>query len=462
MPTSRVALGLALCALSVLVAPLWVAGTAVNLLALAWLFDIYQTFRSFRTFSIERSVPSIVARGVAEPFTIVVSTDGRRTGPGPRLRQVRQPAPPDVEIGPVVEDAPGCYDVTLTGNHRGRHRLPPPALRTVGPLGLAARTTLGSPGELVVYPDLPAAHRLARAVRRGTFREAGVVARGPLGLGTEFESVREYLPDDDVRQVNWRATERLGRPMSNQYRVEQDRDVVCVVDTGRVMASPIDLAADGANGPRARPPIDASPTHGRAQAPTAATSPEAGTRLVTRLDLAIDAAVAVAAVADVVGDRCGVVAVGRDVQRQVPPRRRGADAVVQALFDLEPTSATCDFGAAFRLVGEGKRALVLVFTDLVDVAAARLLLEALPSIARRHHVLVVAVAEPGVDAALRRPPRSSVDVYAAAAALDVSVARDAVVSRLRALGVEVVSVPAHRLAAACVASYLRAKARARL
>src|SRR5207253_8103026 len=49
-------------------------------------------------------------------------------------------------------------------------------------------------------------------------------ARGPLGLGTEFELIREYEPDDDIRQVNWRATARLGRPMSNQYRLEQDRE----------------------------------------------------------------------------------------------------------------------------------------------------------------------------------------------------------------------------------------------
>lgn len=451
MPTSRVALGLALCALSVLVAPIWLAATAANLLALAWLVDVRHTFRKI---SIDRSIPTIVARGVAEPFTITVGINGARTGAAPRLVVVRQPGPPDVEIGSVVERAPGSYDASLTGHRRGRHRLPPPALRAIGPLGLASRSIVGSPGELVVYPDLPAAHRLARAVRRGTFREAGVVARGPLGLGTEFESVREYLPDDDVRQVNWRATERMGRPMSNQYRVEQDRDVICVVDTGRLMASPIDLAVDGANG--ARLPSESSP----GQAPASAAP--SGPRLATRLDLAIDAAVAVAAVADVVGDRCGVVAVGRDVQRQVPPRRRGADAVVQALFDLEPSSATCDFGAAFRLVGEGKRALVLVFTDLVDEAAARLLLEALPGIARRHHVLVVAIAEPGVDAALRRAPDTKVDVYAAAAALDVSVARDAVVNRLGALGVEVISVPALRLSAACVASYLRAKARARL
>ena len=61
---------------------------------------------------------------------------------------------------------------------------------------------------MLVYPDLPAARRLALAVRQGRFREQGRLTRGPLGLGTDFESIRDYAPDDDVRQINWRATDR--------------------------------------------------------------------------------------------------------------------------------------------------------------------------------------------------------------------------------------------------------------
>src|SRR5207237_663997 len=98
----------------------------------------------------------------------------------------------------------------------------------------------------------PAAWRLVLAVRQGRFRDPGRLTRGPLGLGTDFESIREYLPDDDFRQVNWRATARMGRPMSNQYRVEQDRDVVCMLDAGRLMAARLEDAA-------AQPLLDAMP-----------------------------------------------------------------------------------------------------------------------------------------------------------------------------------------------------------
>ena len=66
--------------------------------------------------------------------------------------------------------------------------------------------------------------------------------------------IRDYQPDDDIRQVNWRATARLGRPMSNQYRLEQDRDLLLLIDAGRLSTAP--LGSDGmtSSTPSSTPP----------------------------------------------------------------------------------------------------------------------------------------------------------------------------------------------------------------
>src|SRR5258705_146775 len=48
-------------------------------------------------------------------------------------------------------------------------------------------------------PDLPAAGGVVLASRQGRFRDPGRLTRGPLGLGTDFESIRDYVPDDDFR-----------------------------------------------------------------------------------------------------------------------------------------------------------------------------------------------------------------------------------------------------------------------
>jgi len=338
--------------------------------------------------------------------------------------RIRQPVPWDLALTPSESD--DRLDASLVPRRRGRHTLPAMAVRRDGPLGLGRwYHRAGEAAEVLVYPDLPAARRLALAVRQGRFRDPGRMTRGPLGLGTDFESIRDYNSDDDIRQVNWRATARLGRPMSNQYRIEQDRDIVCVVDCGRLMGAPL-----------------------------------AGS--LTRLDAAIDATAAVALVADEVGDRCGAVAFDAAVRRSVSPRRSGGDAVVRALFDLEPISVDSDYELAFRTMGGAKRAMVLVFTDLLEEAAARPLIEAVPLLARRHAVVIATAADPDFERLVSTPPERVSDVYRAAAALDVLDAQERVAGRLRRAGADVIEAPPARLGAACIGAYLRAKSLARL
>ena len=416
-PSPRAAAGLAVLGVLALLLPVPVAVLAALALAAATVVDALAVRRPP---AVDRQLPAVLARGV--PASLRVSAE--RSGAG-RVT-VRQPATPDLAVEPSEADA--VLDATVLPRRRGRHVLPPVATRSVGPLALGRWDHGGRPGaEVLVYPDVPGARRLALSVRQGRFAAEGRRRRGPLGLGTEFESVRDYSPDDDIRQVNWRATARLQRPMSNQYRVDHDRDVLCVVDTGRLMTAPLP-------GP---PPL-------------------------TRLDAALDAATAVALVADEVGDRCGAVAFDAEVRRRVPPGRRGGRAVVEALFDVEPAAVDSDYELAFRIVGRAKRSLVLVLSDLLEERAARPLVDAVPVLARRHAVVVASVADPDLSALVRTPPSTPLDAYAASVAVEVLDARSRVVHQLRRAGAEVVEAPPDQLPAACVAAYLRLKQRARL
>jgi uncharacterized protein (DUF58 family) len=412
-PTPRAAAILAGLGLLGLVVPPAVAALGAAALLAAIAIDARSVRRAP---AIAREVSRVIARGT--PVTLRLRADERD---GRRVR-LRQPAPADVRIEP--ETATGELAATLTGERRGRHDLPGVASVSLGPLGLARRHHPdGAPQELLVYPDLPAARRLALLVRRGALA-GGVATRGPLGLGTEFESIREYLPDDDFRQVNWRASARLGRPMTNQYRIEQDREVICLVDAGRLMGTPL------------------------------------GDR--TRLDAALDAVTAVALVADELGDRCGTIAFDSSIRTELRPGRRGGRRVVRALFDLEPSGRDSDFELACARVGASRRALVLVFTDLIDLAAARSLLAAAPLLTRRHAVVVVSAQDPDLRRAAVRPPRDPAEAYETVAAVDVFETRLAVAAQLTRRGAVVIEAPAERMALRCVQAYLSAKARARL
>jgi uncharacterized protein (DUF58 family) len=182
----------------------------------------------------------------------------------------------------------------------------------------------------------------------------------------------------------------------------------------------------------------------------------------TRLDAAIDAAVAIGLVADVLGDRCGVLAFDAEIRRRLRPRRAGGEALVQALYDLEPRRVDSDYDLAFRAVESSKRALVVVLTDVVDEAAARSLLEAVPTLGRRHALVVASVTDPDLAALADAEPHAAADVYSAAVALDMLDERARVTARLRHAGADVVESPADSLPTTCVRAYLGAKRRARL
>jgi len=410
-PTTRCAWLLAVVAVAGLALPAWAAvGGALVVLA-AMLVDGLSV-RAAPPF--ERKLDAVLSRGVAAPLEIEAGThDARRV-------LLRQPATPALEVrtdGGRRELRGEILPIT-----RGRHILPGVAGASDGPFGLARwHHRSGAPIELLVYPDLLTARRLALRLRQGRASPGGRLRRGPLGLGTEFESIRDYSPDDDIRRVNWRASARLGRPMSNQYRVEQDQEVVCLVDSGRLMGAPL------ARG--------------------------------TLLDAALDATTAVALVADELGDRCGAIAFDASVRRTIQPHRLGGRRVVRGLFDLQATLEDSDFERAFVRVGSSRRGLVLVFTDLIDEHAARSLVAAAPMLTRRHAVIVAGVGDPVLDAPAPDPAGSSPE---ALAVLSVLAARESASTRIRRLGAEVLLAPGGSLPERCVQAYLRAKARARL
>ena len=257
-------------------------------------------------------------RGAArEPVrsTVSVARGARRAACPATLQRPSAPAPAGGTRAGVRQAAPPALDDRararatarsrrrVVARRRGRHVLParrdprdrPARARALGPPRSARTPRCAS------SPTCTTARRLALAVARGRFRDQGATARGPLGLGTEFELIRDYEPDDDIRQVNWRATARLGRPMSNQYRLEQDRDLLLLIDAGRLSAAPLGERRHDRPRRRARRRRRARVRRRRARRP----------------------------------HRRGRLRRGGPRPR-CQPRRAGGQTVVRALFDLEP------------------------------------------------------------------------------------------------------------------------------
>ena len=187
---------------------------------------------------------------------------------------------------------------------RGAHELPPVAARRTGPLGLGrARSTATAAPSCSCTRTCSPRSASCIALRRGRFRDPGLRTRGPLGLGTEFESVRDYLPDDDVRQINWQAT--------GAYRTADEQPVPHRAGPRRRV-------------PPRRGPVDGAPPIGRSAHPRS-------TRRSTRSPWSRSSPTSWAT---------GAASPSSTPRSGAGSRRAAAagEAVVQAILDVEPAT----------------------------------------------------------------------------------------------------------------------------
>ena len=151
-----------------------------------------------------------------------VGADRRRRAAGPASRSPRS-AGADGQIG--------VLDVVL----RDRWRL------------AEGHLTVNLP-TLDCYPA-PAQQRTQVVLSRLQNRLGEHAAR-TFGEGIEFAGVREYVPGDRQRSINWQASTRRGRLQVNTFAAERSQDVVLLVDgtsdVGEPGSSALDLALRGA------------------------------------------------------------------------------------------------------------------------------------------------------------------------------------------------------------------------
>lgn len=371
--------------------------------------------------------------------TLTVRNDARRRARG-LLRDAWQPSAGatgerhrlDLPSGAAAE-----LTTMLRPRRRGDLRADRVTIRTLGPLGLAGRQgSLTVPGTVRVLPDFPSRRHLPGLLAELRLLD-GRSAMRTRGQGTEFDSLRDYVPGDDVRSIDWRATARRGDPVVRTWRPERDRQIVVVLDTSRTSAGRI---GD-----------------------------------VPRLDAAMDAALLLTALATRAGDRVDLVAGDRDV-RVVSPGGRGAGRedrlhqVVDLLAPLDPSLLEADWPrlAATVLGLTRGRALVVLLTTLDPVVVEETLLPALDALGARHRVVVASVQDPGLtrmaelDTDVPAGDDSARFVYEAAAAEQTLARRRRTAEVLAGLGVTVLDRPPSHLPLDLCRTYLALKGRGRL
>jgi uncharacterized protein (DUF58 family) len=136
----------------------------------------------------------------------------------------------------LAADGTFVLDYAVRPSLKGDHAIGPLRTRVLDPLGLGTEDALPAPpSQIVVAPAMEPLVR-ARLGPRRTRPWFGHVASRQIGMGSDFWGIREYIPGDDVRRINWKASARLDRLYSNEYEGERSGDVVILLDARRESA----------------------------------------------------------------------------------------------------------------------------------------------------------------------------------------------------------------------------------
>jgi uncharacterized protein (DUF58 family) len=133
------------------------------------------------------------------------------------------------------------YEIEFPG--RGVHDLGTVVLRMRDRFGLRAwERHHVAPRPVRVYPRLAPLRTLPRP--RHAQASVGDYVSPALGEGIEPGDIRQFAPGDRVRQVNWRASLRLGTLYVTQHQRERNADVVLMLDTLAEVGVPPDTTLD--------------------------------------------------------------------------------------------------------------------------------------------------------------------------------------------------------------------------
>jgi uncharacterized protein (DUF58 family) len=181
------------------------------------------------------------------------------------------------------------------------------------------------------------------------------------GQGIEFAEVREYLPGDDVRTIDWNVTARLGQPYVKQFVEERELTVLLAVDLSG--------------------------------------SQRWGTRGRFKSEMVAEVAAALAMSAIRNNDRVGLLLFSDQVESFVPPRkgRRHVLRLIRDLLVFEPAGQGTDLAVPldYAVRALRSRAILFLFSDFQIGEALPRFERALALAATRHDIVAVHVADPG-------------------------------------------------------------------
>jgi uncharacterized protein (DUF58 family) len=176
------------------------------------------------------------------------------------------------------------------------------------------------------------------------------------GHGIEFDEVREYVPGDDIRSIDWNVTARMGAPFVKRFCEERELTILFLVD------------------------VSGSQSFG------------SGQRAKAELAAEVTCVLALSAIKN--QDKIGLILFSDRIEKSIPPRkgRTAAMRLVREVLASEETRRGTDLAGALRFLNQvqKRRAVVFIISDFMDTGFER----ELRVTARRHDIICCNLSDP--------------------------------------------------------------------
>lgn len=297
------------------------------------------------------------------------------------------------------------------------------------PLGLLSRRYNFEESEVLpVYPSFLQMRQYELMAISNRLSELGVKKIRRLGNSMEFEQIKTYVPGDDYRNINWKASARHGTLMSNSYTDEKSQQVYCIIDKSRSMKMPFEG--------------------------------------LSLLDYAINASLVLSNVALLKEDKAGLMTISEKVGAIVPAEKKPAhlNKILEVLYKEKTryleTNMELLYATIRRVIKQ--RSMIVFFTNYESMPALQRHLLFLKRIAGFHLLMVVFFENTELKALSQQPAGNLEDIYIKTIAEKFAYDKKLMVKELTKHGILSLLTPPQNLTINTVNQYLELKARQKI
>jgi uncharacterized protein (DUF58 family) len=332
---------------------------------------------------------------VPSPLTFAVPVETRLESTGAAVCEV-------VSVPPLLQPGENKFVYRVRPLRRGILELSAAVLRIQDFLGLwrlTYRFPLNKSAKML--PNLRGVSKYAIRFYSNPEARVGLKIEKYRGEGTEFDSMREYMPGCDIRRMDWKASARRAKLVYREVRAEQNHDIVLALDSGHLMAAEF--------------------------------------KGLTKLDYAVNAILLLCYVAIKTSDRVGFLSFSDKVHTFLKPDagvhtvERIANECAKLSYQFQPTNFVV--AMEYLLAQQKRRALTIILTDFVDSISADLMKDYLCVLSRRHLVLFVSVRNPFLDTYVHEQPNGLLDMHKYVACYDMQDERSLLFRELQRMGI---------------------------